>query len=202
MARKMILVSEDVLNKLKNAGDSKYSPEVQDVPTLDVEMRRILEKPGINQSEKLTLYNQTLQRHLKSKKPDIENTLIEDKSLTNKRTNWISEISTSVPTSSVNDAIALYNWISRNKTLSWSETGELEINTHPISGSNVVDLIYDAIRKTPAAVGPIGFEIFYRMLLKYNVPKKFIKNPSRVKLINSISSLNVSRNVQGTWVYV
>lgn len=200
MARKMVMISEDVLNKLRNVGDSTRILELNDVPSLDEEMKRILEKAEITQSEKLTLYNQTLQRHLKTKKDVVESN--EDKSVVKKQTNWLSEIANAVPSSSVNDGISLYNWISRQKGITWSETGELEINGHGIAGSNVIDLVYDGIRKTKSQVDPIGFDIFYKLLYKYNAPKKIIKNPSRIKFINSISSLNTTKNVKGAWIYV
>lgn len=195
----MVLVSEDVLNKLRNASDKVHTSKLEEAPTLDIEIKRILEKNGITESEKLTLYNQTLQRHLKSHK--IENKPDEGKSHTDIHKNWISEIVNGIPSSYANDAISLYNWIFRIKNLTWSDTGELEIDGHVISGSNVVDLIYDAVRKNNSPTNPIGHEIFYRIIQKHNTPKKLIKNPSRVKLINSIASTRIT-SAQGSWVYV
>lgn len=197
MARKMLLVSEEVLKRLKNSSEENI-PEVE-APSLDKDMKNILENKTITGSDKLALYNQTLQRHLNSNRRTMEKTVVDKPS--EKKTSWIGEIATGLPSSLVNDGITLYNWIERQKDLTWSELGELEISGHPVTGTNVVDLIYDGVRKSNGVTNPEGFEMFYKMLNEYNVPKKIIKNPARKSFINSIL-LNTPPSRSKTWVYV
>lgn len=187
----MILVSEDALRRMKNPTTEEVSLE-QEIPSLDKQMKTILDNTRMTESEKLILYNQTLQRHIISNRKPVEKT-------TTVKKNWYEEIATSIPPSMLTDAISLYSWTLRY--LSWNELGEMEIGGRSIPGSNLIDLIYDAVRKTIPTTNPTGFNTFYETLQNHNVPKKFIKNPARTRMLKSLS-FTATPPRQNQWVTI
>ncbi|KAJ8020743.1 hypothetical protein HOLleu_40417 [Holothuria leucospilota] len=98
-----------------------------------------------------------------------------------------NELLNSVPKALRNKAVQLlHKIISSDGIVDWNGKGELVVNERAIKGSNMVDLINDALLK------PIGTKDFSKALAKLNVPHELIGNPDRwqemTKLLNPADS--------------
>ncbi|KAJ8048959.1 hypothetical protein HOLleu_01482 [Holothuria leucospilota] len=103
-----------------------------------------------------------------------------------------NEVLNSVPKALRNKAVQLLHKItSSDGIVDWNGKGELAVNERAIKGSNMVDLINDALRKRKS-LKPIGTKDFSKALAKLNVPHELIGNPDRwqemTKLLNPADS--------------
>ena len=63
-------------------------------------------------------------------------------------------------------------------TVSWNDRGEMVYRNVPVPGSNIVDLVNDALRKRKS-FQPVGWKMFARGLKDVNAPMDLIGNPER-----------------------
>ena len=61
-------------------------------------------------------------------------------------------------------------------TVSWNDRGEMVYRNVPVPGSNIVDLVNDALRKRKS-FQPVGWKMFARGLKAVNAPMDLIGNP-------------------------
>lgn len=163
MARKMILVPEEVYRRMNSQPQIELNESSEVGPVLNNEK--------LNKSQKLELYNHILQRKInKSKKKKTVKKV--------KKKDWYSEIAITIPDSHLKPAIALYKWITNNTDIEWSTNGELMYNSRPVTGSNIMDIFHEsakAYKSKPKHV-IVGIDEFYELLAKENVLQILIKN--------------------------
>ena len=70
--------------------------------------------------------------------------------------------------------------IIKNNNLTWDEQGVVSYKGKRIHGSNIIDLINDAIRQRKG-VEPRGWKTFSKALHESNIPQEVIGNTSRWK---------------------
>ena len=154
----------------------------------DDEMRFILDRSDLNDREKVVLYNQVLMRYnifsdkssqqpvrVTIDKPPVKEDEEEDKE---KRieSGLENEIIDSVPKTLKQKARRLLDKI--KGTVSWNDRGEMVYRNVPVPGSNIVDLVNDALRKRKS-FQPVGWKMFARGLKDVNAPMDLIGNPER-----------------------
>ena len=64
--------------------------------------------------------------------------------------------------------------------LSWNRRRELTKNEKPITGTNIIDLIYHAIRSSKGAA-PVGSDQWMISMKECNVPESWLANMNRTK---------------------
>ena len=69
----------------------------------------------------------------------------------------------------------------------WDDTGQVKLNGGRIQGSNISDLLGDAVRRRHN-FNPVGSKEFFRVLSKLNVPKDLVRNDERWKQAQIVSS--------------
>ena len=74
----------------------------------------------------------------------------------------------------------LLGMIKNNNNLTWDEQGVMSYKGKRIHGSNIIDLINDAIRQRKG-VEPRGWKTFSKALHESNIPQEVIGNTSRWK---------------------
>ena len=62
--------------------------------------------------------------------------------------------------------------------VNWNAAGELIVAGHRIPGSNVVELLTDAVRKKSKVKPPVGRDVFVKIVKKLNPTLKHVKNKS------------------------
>ena len=149
------------------------------------EMRFILDRGDLNDREKVVLYNQVLMRYnLFSNKASQQPVRVtidkapvkedeEDKE-TRAELGVEKEIIHSVPKSLKQKARRLLDKI--KGTMSWNDRGEIVYRNAPVPGSNIVDLVNDALKKRKS-FQPVGRKTFTRGLKDENAPMDLVVNP-------------------------
>ena len=64
--------------------------------------------------------------------------------------------------------------------ITWDKTGKVKIDGETIPGSNISDLVSDAMRSRKN-FNPTGSKEFFQALSKMNVPKDLVRNQERWK---------------------
>ena len=196
--RKMALVDPRLLDTLRTPIQPPSDANLRD---LDSEMTSILDKTGIDVSEKVRLYNQALLRYndmvkiasnkptpvvvVKEKEPimraDINGEVVTilPEALQEKESQLVSrlerEVRMTLPKTLQEKGSQL---VSRLKTTKWNDRGELLHEGVAIPGSNIVDLIHDLLRNRKT-VDPIGWQQFASQMHAANIPMELVGNVAR-----------------------
>ena len=183
------------------------SPLMQKLTELDEEMKSVLLRTDLDQSAKAIAYSQILDKYLKVKQkvqrpepiPVIEQVAestdgggVSSLSSTSPRMNKID--ARVFPKQFQNRAQNLLNHISQSSNLDWDEKGVVIIDGKPIAGSNIIDLVSEAIRpnQTSQHTGSIPF---MKSLIESNVPRSWLGSR---KLIPETSQLPVTPDSTST----
>ena len=194
----MALVDPRLLETLRTPIQPPSDANLRD---LDSEMTSILDKTGIDVREKVRLYNQALLRYndmvkISSNKPtpvvvvkEKEPTMTADikgevvtilpEALQEKECQLVSrlkrEVVMTLPKTLQEKGSQL---VSRLKTTKWNDRGELLHEGVAISGSNIVDLVHDLLRKRKMT-HPIGWQQFANQMHAANIPMELVGNVAR-----------------------
>ena len=90
------------------------------------------------------------------------------------------QILQSVPKTMQRKAELLLGMIKNNNNLTWDEQGVVSYKGKPVHGSNIIDLINNAIHQRKG-VEPRGWKTFSKALHESNIPQEVIGNSSRWK---------------------
>ena len=183
-AKKMALVDPRMLDPVPSQPLST-NPIGNIMRRLDDEMRFSLDRGDLNDREKVVLYNQVLMRYNlfsnKARQQPVRVTIgkapvKEDEEDKESRAELgvEYEIIDSVPKSLKQKARRLLDTI--NGTMSWNDRGEMLYRNAPVPGSNIVDLVNDALRKRKS-FQPVGWKTFARRLHDVNAPMDLVGNP-------------------------
>lgn len=196
-ARKMILIPEDSVDKLKTTahGDvhnvisalaKEIQPSAQTPGTvesrLDAQLLEILQsKTPRDDHEKWKLYNDVLRRYLfytgqhKVQSLPVQET--EDQKL---NTQYASQdIVATIPKTFQRKAEGVLTYIDRvdaGKRLKWDAHGQVTLDGQVLPGVNIVDLIQDVVRARKNQQAK-GWEHFSEFLHSINTPREFMGNP-------------------------
>ena len=194
-AKKMALVDPRILESVPSQTLST-NPIGNIMRRLDEEMRSILDRGDLSDREKVVLYNQVLMRYnllsnQSSQQPvrvTIDKAPVkEDEEVKETRAEpgVENEIIDSVPKSLKPKASRLLDKI--KGTVSWNDRGEMVYRNVPVPGSNIVDLVNDALRKRKS-FQPVGWKTFARDLKDVNAHMDLVGNPERWSYIQSTTS--------------
>ena len=193
----MVIVPYQVLETMKWWRDKQYqkpilppNPQAVDASHLLKDMGQILQKTDLSEAEKAQKYGETLfklQNSLeKTKKPPSMLSSTDSPKTTNTdQTQSASvalhdQILQSVPKTMQRKAELLLGMIKNNNNLTWDKQGVVSYKGKHIHGSNIIDLINDAIRQRKG-VEPRGWKTFSKALHESNIPQEVIGNSSRWK---------------------
>ena len=173
MAKVMHLVDPKQLQRM----DQMMTPVQRTISRLDEEMERILNRSDISDSQKVSLYNQVLQRYLEYQdRPIHPQTAAPPPDTAAKDID--GEVFMTVPKSLRRKAEALLYRLKNDPTINWNERGELIYRGQIIPGSNMTDLINDTLRQRKT-FQPHGWQEFARALRHGNVPQDLVGHRQR-----------------------
>ena len=151
-------------------------PKQRVLNQLDREMQAILERQDLPDREKVTMYNQVLQRYLNYKNKDIS----PHPSPNQHASDTIeSDILRSLPKVQYlrSKAINILERIKKDPNMTWNEKGEFVYRGETISRSNMIDLV-NAMIRSRKSIKAHGWQQFARALQNINIPQEYINNPT------------------------
>eukprot|EP00916_Digyalum_oweni_P008691 GHVL01014498.1.p2 GENE.GHVL01014498.1~~GHVL01014498.1.p2 ORF type:complete len:253 (+),score=46.48 GHVL01014498.1:1174-1932(+) len=200
--KKMILIEPRVLASLRDSAGGPPVPDAtsQSLKDMDQVMRGILDEKDVDKHEKADSYQQVLWRFLKrveeyknkplgrveiaqpSKQPLTEVNEVEkaqDLSRVEKR------VLESVPKTLKKKAQLLLDITKDSSDIKWNEQGQLVYQGQTVAGTNMADLVNDALRYRKNAPDPQGWEVFARGLKAVNIPRELIGHTGRWEWMHS-----------------
>ena len=194
--KRLVLMPEHMA---ENTTQSKplAPPLTSQVNHLDSEMDSLLKRQDIAQDEKARLYSQILQRYLnyydKRMSQPVRVSVVSSKPTTEKPETQLepvdlpdnikTDILESVPPTMKTRARQLVKKLKENKDLiTWDDKAQLVYEGKPIPGSNVVDLVNDALRHRKN-FNPHGWRLFAKALSDVNIPEGIVRNENRLKTL-------------------
>lgn len=206
-AKKMTLVPEEIARAV-HASALKDQPTRRALSKLDSEMHVILNLDGMPDKEKVTRYNEVLQKFLQlyqyetqplpihvdikdvAGKDTIDNDNVKPHVKTEVGNEAQNKVLSLLPTTLKKRGTMLIDHLLSNPLSSsrqWNDLGELIVDGKSIHGSNIVDLIYDVLKGRKSSQ-PIGWQHFLRVLIDSNVPESLLSNVERRTLLKKIKS--------------
>ena len=197
----MVIVPYQVLETMKWWRNKQYqkpilppNPHAVDASHLLKDMGQLLQKTDLSEAEKAQKYGETLfklqnslekTKKKKKKTPSMLSSTDSPKTTNTDQTQSASvalhdQILQSVPKTMQRKAELLLGMIKNNNNLTWDEQGVVSYKGKRTHGSNIIDLINDAIRQRKG-VEPRGWKTFSKALHESNIPQEVIGNSSRWK---------------------
>ena len=189
----MALVDPRLLETLRTPIQPPTDTNLRD---LDSEMTSILDKSGIDVSDKVRLYNQALIRYtdmatMSATKPTPV-VVVKEKE-TPMTTDIMGEVVTTLPKALQEKGRQL---VSRLKTTQWSDKSELLHDGTVVPGSNIIDLVHDLLRKRKTS-DPIGWQQFASQMRAANIPMELVGNVARRRHIQKRKRTLTPKPVKG-----
>ena len=205
-AKKMAIVPTEVLDALRqnqSKSQTMVPASTKNLLSLDREMKQILERDDLDEYQKATRYQQSLQQFLtfhKQKQKPLAVNIVQNKPSPNDTSEAANDqpsamdddsvkeifedIVNSVPKNMRGKAKQIMTKISAHSDImSWNDRGELVYNGSTIPNSNLHDLILDVLRINSPKFDPIGHKQFIRAMADINMPESLISNSKRRSLI-------------------
>ena len=174
-AKKMVLISPEVLQRLNNPIKDNT------LNNLENDMSNILQSNDLEDRTKWAQYQQLLQRrqhfHDQLRQP-AEIPIIETPDKTNNNESLQEEILRTLPKGLRTKGELLFKRLCTNDVITWDDFGRVSINKTAIPGSNITDLVCDVIRSKKT--GATGLKQFLEGLETINIPKTLIGNCRRI----------------------
>ena len=172
-ARKMILVPFD--STCRPACHPTVQTPGNPISRLDEEMSQILNSRDFtDDKEKWTMYSQTLQRYLHAVNPPAGGPQSETERVEEVRIND-QMILDSVPQTFKKRAKSFLEFLKQVKSLSWDENGVPSVYGRPAIGSNVIDIVNDAVRRR-RNFAAAGRGLISKTLIRAGMPRTFVGN--------------------------
>lgn len=173
--KKMVLISPEVFQRLHNR-----VPD-ENLHLLENDMNQVLHAPELEDRAKWAKYQQLLQRrqhfHDKMRQPTAV-PIVEEPDETAYMQNFKQEILQTLPRAYKNKGELLFNRICNSDLVKWDRLGVVSINDNVLPGSNITDLVCDAVRFKKSEA-PTGWLEFVKALRTLNVPQELLGNPER-----------------------
>ena len=166
--------------------ESKYrSRNIKTHAMADLEnkMKEILYRDDLHPAKKQQQYNNELRHYLNyeqtHKLPSMSIIPSKSSASAHVQNDLEEELKLSLPKTYKSKGLAMLKHIRATPGISVSDNGELTYNGNIVAGSNVIDLINDALRKRKTALAPTGWQMFSNVLRHANIPRDFIGNTER-----------------------
>jgi len=218
-ARKMVLVPEQTLERLKQREKVQTAPLTSNLSRLDHQMEELLNNHAISDEEKVKRYSQALQNYLiyynqrkdepmkitfQHPQESYQNHEEEEKLEVQPRQELPDtierDIVNALPKTLKNRGKLLIDKIKENPdVMKWDKRGQLVFEDRPLPGSHIVDLIGDFMRERKG-IDPIGWEIFARGLAKMNAPEDLVRNERRRGALREFKSRQQDQDDPSVWL--
>ena len=174
-------LKRDKLNQQKKEEYKFIDPRLNTLMRLDSSMQNTLSDSKMSDEEKAQLYAQDVQEFLAYKKQQNQPTpsFTAEQVTPSPNINSIStmDIVKTAPKKFQGKAERLAELLKASGKVAWDQYGRLLIDGKPMDGTNIIDLVNDAIRKRKN-FNPKGRRFFAEKLRSMNAPKELVGNTS------------------------
>ena len=201
-AKKMILVDPRMLDSLQKTPPVPEATS-KSLSEIDQAMRDVLDRDDMDDNNKADSYQQLLWRFLKrfgqyrdkplgkveiSQTSPTSVTSPDEETIVQKTSKVEKRVLESVPKTMKRKAQLLLDHMKDNTDASWNEKGELVYQGQTMEGTNMSDLVNDALRQRKKTEDPRGWQTFAEALKASNVPRELIGHPERWKWMHQKKS--------------
>ena len=211
--RKVYLTQQEMLKFMKEKFQDSLSPNSRKYYEARQEMNDWLEKDGVPEDIKGTMYAQHFQKvnQLKNQlvRPETspvqmithtEQTMSLESDASQQLSATDKQIIDSVPKTMQNRAKLLIQKLKdHSDVISWNDNGQLVLDGSTIPNSNIVDLVNDVMQKSKG-FNPEHSSTFAKALAKINVPEDYVRNPNRIDSIRWYRRLQDSQAPRPSFV--
>lgn len=194
---KMVLVPQDALQQINTQSTASKSGLAKVIEEYENELQRILNDKRFSPEEQYSTYTQLFKRYLKleeeNRQPatvvfkqdaDLDSSTQEQQASNDSKPKWLnSKMLQGVPKAKRSQATLLAQYINDMSSVKINQQGEVTINGNLVPGSHILDLIHDFSRERRRGQPAVGADLLAVALKQENVPREFIGNPDRMKLI-------------------
>ena len=199
--RKMILVPERTMEELKQWRERSlnplpHTPEVASTVRLGRELDTIVDRDDLTPEAKVAKFGSELHRYrtyLQQARHPEEQRTWKTETVPEAKPNMSTEdqdlmtaITSSVSTQLKPKVPLIFKHLKKHSDiLTWEKDGQLQYKGQTIPGTNMVDLVTDALRPQPRkGYQPSGVDSFVQGLVESNIPRDWIRNPNYIKVMN------------------
>ena len=128
---------------------------------------------------KRILYQQELQKVINNNK-NLNANISNDKNNILNTEKYLDLLKTILPKTLIGKGICLFEYLRDSPHFTWSDNGEIIIDTLKIDGTNIIDFIVDLTRNKPSSA-IAGWDVIKDHLKKINIPFSLIGNEKATK---------------------
>ena len=182
--KRMVMIPEQALERYEQRQRLETSPIMANMLHKDTRMSNTLHRDDITSDEKQKLFNAELEQFLELRRQKNYPMPIA-RAVNNEEPVELplpdADVVEPIPRTMRPRATALLNRLkTRPDVIRWDKTGRVKIERETIPGSNISDLVSDAMRSRKN-FNPEGSKEFFEALTKINVPKDLVRNQERWK---------------------
>ena len=177
----MVLVPEDAVNRYEQRQRLETPPLMGTMMHKDTQISDILQRNDVPDDEKQKLFNAYFERFLELRRQKEMPTPVKKEEQRVEQQLPDANVAEPIPRTMRPRATALLSRLkAKPDVITWDKTGQVKIEGETISGSNISDLVSDAMRSR-RNFNPTGAKEFFEALNKLNVPKDLVRNEERWK---------------------
>ena len=177
----MVLVPEEALQRYEQRQRLETSPLMGTMMHKDTQISDILQRDDVPDDEKQKLFNAYFERFLELRRQKETPTPVKKEEQRVEQQLPDDDVVESIPKTMRPRATALLSRLkAKPDVITWDKTGQVKIEGETIPGSNISDLVSDAMRSRKN-FNPTGSKEFFQALSKMNVPKDLVRNQERWK---------------------
>jgi hypothetical protein len=173
MANKVVVIPEEMWNATE--ARMKAEPMRKSLEEIAVAIERLLENEKIADGDKIKLLAQMQQRYNRIYDGRIRNVELSIKDEEKMRPDVQELVKYMRPPTRENAEQIL-------KYMEWDAKNQLVIDGSPIPGSNIIDLVHNAVDPLQPSHNPIGYEQFREKLMKLNVPHHLLAKRAPIRV--------------------
>ena len=177
----MVLVPEEALQRYEQRQRLETSPLIGTMMHKDTQISDILQRDDVPNDEKQKLFNAYFERFLELRRQKETPTPVKKEEQRVEQQLPDADVVEPIPRTMRPRATALLSRLkAKPDVITWDKTGQVKIEGETIPGSNISDLVSDAMRSR-RNFNPTGAKEFFEALNKLNVPKDLVRNEERWK---------------------
>ena len=177
----MVLVPEEALQRYEQRQRLETSPLMDTMMHKDTQMSGILQRDDVPDDEKQKLFNAYFERFLELRRQKETPSPVKKEEQRAEPQLSDADVVEPIPRTMRPRATALLSRLkAKPDVVTWDKTGQVKIEGETIPGSNISDLVSDAMRSR-RNFNPTGAKEFFEALNKLNVPKDLARNEERWK---------------------
>ena len=189
----MVLVPEEALQRYEQRQRLETSPLMGTMMHKNTQISDILQRDDVPDDEKQKLFNAYFERFLELRRQKETPSPVKKEEQRAEPQLSDDDVLEPIPKTLRPRATALLSLLKvKPDVITWDKTGQVKIEGKTVPGSNISDLVSDAMRSR-RNFNPTGSKEFFEALNKLNVPKDLVRNEECWKVLGETSGTMATR---------